>query len=76
MIAKGSSSVSFYCLYSFLAYENGKYFEMSSFPELKGERLVSKKTADLRFLKYPFHFINNGYDQNVLYVNIQVLYVV
>jgi len=27
---------------------------MSSFPELKAERLVSRKTLDLRFLRYPF----------------------
>ena len=38
----------------FSVFENGKYFQMSSFPELKAERFVSRRNCDTRFLRYPF----------------------
>ena len=53
-------------IYFLVAFENGKYFEMSSLTEVKADKLVSKKTADLRMIRYPFPWI-------MLYLNLGFL---
>uniref|UniRef100_A0A7M5UTU2 Phosphoinositide phospholipase C n=1 Tax=Clytia hemisphaerica TaxID=252671 RepID=A0A7M5UTU2_9CNID len=53
-IAKELSDLIVYCVtvpFNEEGFENGKYYQMSSFPELKAERFVSRKTVDLRFLR-------------------------
>lgn len=63
-IAKELSDLVVYCVtvpFTDDTFENGKYFEMSSFPELKLEKVVSRKSYDLRFLKYHQRQISRVY---------------